>query len=167
MRRHLRTISLILIASVLTILVVRDRMGLSTPSFTVMPRPAMQLALAHTLRLATAPPAAFPVAASSMPQTSKDLFPVQTWAPPPPVQTPAANTIVTPVGPVFAYRVLGKQRVEGRWQVFLSAPSGEVVVVVAGARLHDGFRVDSINPPRMIISHPGLKPQILAIGDPV
>ncbi len=80
--------------------------------------------------------------------------PVVTVAPPPPPEAPAPPP----------YRVIGKGRVDGHWEVYL-AQANRVVVARAGDRLDGQYEVVAIAPPTLQLALlPTREPRTLAIG---
>ena len=79
-----------------------------------------------------------------------DTFPVRNWNPPPPPPPPPSLVPAIPVPPPFAYTVLGKQFVDGRWEVFLGLRE-RTLVVKEGDTIDSQFRVERIAPPAMTL----------------
>lgn len=76
-----------------------------------------------------------------------DMFAVRNWNPPPP---PVAGPPAKPVPPAFAYIVLGKQFIDGRWEVFLGLRE-RTLVVREGDAIDGQFRIERIAPPAMTL----------------
>ena len=84
-------------------------------------------------------------------------------APPPaPAAPPPPSAPEAPAPP--PYRVIGKGRVDGRWEVYL-AQANRVVVAHAGDRLDGQYEIVAITPPLMQLALlPTREPRTLAIG---
>jgi hypothetical protein len=79
-------------------------------------------------------------------RTAPDLFERRSWAPPPP--PPVAQK---PVPPAFGFTVLGKQFIDGRWEVFLGQ-GARTLIVKQGDRIDGQFMVERIAPPSMTLA---------------
>lgn len=95
----------------------------------------------------------------------EDIFVSRSWRKPAPVQAVALVAPVTPEAPALPYTFLGKQFLEGRWQVFMGLR--ERTLIVKENDTVDGvWRVSAIKPPSMGILHlPTGQPRVLAIGE--
>lgn len=85
---------------------------------------------------------------------ARDLFAYRDWTPPPaPAPTaPSPTAEASPPDAVWPYVLLGKIHDDRGWQVFLG--HGETTVFArAGDMAGDGFRIDSIQPPRMEVTY--------------
>lgn len=92
--------------------------------------------------------------------------PVAAPVPKPPL--PGAVDAAAPPAPAPAlpYTLLGKQRQDQRWQVFLSGPQGSTLVVRQGEVIDGIWRVEGINPPSMRLVHlPTGERQVVRIGE--
>ena len=91
-----------------------------------------------------------------------DMFAVRNWNPPP--SAPVAAPPARPAAPAFTYVVLGKQFIDGRWEVFLGL-SERTLVVKEGDTIDGQFRVERIAPPAMTLTVPGFNERTtVAIG---
>lgn len=79
-------------------------------------------------------------------RSAPDLFERRSWAPPPP--PPVAQK---PVPPAFGFTVLGKQFIDGRWEVFLGQ-GPRTLIVKQGDRIDGQFTVERIAPPSMTLA---------------
>ena len=81
-------------------------------------------------------------------RSASDPFAARSWNPPPaPVKPlpPAA-----PVPPAFTFTVLGKQFIDGRWEVFLGQRE-RTLIVKEGDAIDGAFKVLRIAPPTMTL----------------
>jgi hypothetical protein len=93
-----------------------------------------------------------------------DPFAMRDWAPAVrPVAT--AGPAPAPVAPPVPLVYLGKQRIDGRWQVFLSQGE-QTVIVQEGQSIDNGtYRVESIKPPLLVLQFlPMAQEQMIGIG---
>lgn len=108
-----------------------------------------------------------PVAIASLaPRTDYlDALEAEAHDTPPPVAAappPPASAVEAPAPPPF--RVIGKGRVDGHWEVYL-AQANRVVVARAGDRLDGRYEVVAITPPFLQLALlPTREPRTLAIG---
>jgi len=96
-----------------------------------------------------------------------DLFAPAPWmaVAPPPVAAPPAPEAPPPPPALPAWRVVGKQRVDDQWEVFLMKDT-QSLVVRQGQVLEGVWRVDRIEPPNMTITHvPSNQQHQLSIGE--
>lgn len=94
-----------------------------------------------------------------------ELFPAQSWAPPPPKRAPAAKVALpAPTPPPMPYRVAGRVVHDGVAHVVL-AKGDRVLTVREGDTLDDGYRVQSIGSQGVTLVYLPLGvPQILPAG---
>jgi hypothetical protein len=94
----------------------------------------------------------------------RDAFQVTSWAPPPPPPAPPAPP-PPPSPPPLPYRYMGQLLEDGTLTVFLTRQN-QNYAVKAGDALDGGYRVDSINNQRMVLTYLPLNmQQSLAIGN--
>lgn len=123
----------------------------ATPAVSATPvasqGPASSRAAATGARAAVdAEPAILELRARARGADAQDLFARHSWTPPP---APAAP--VRPVPPAFGYTVLGKQFIDGRWEVFLSQ-GPRTLIVKQGDVIDGAFTVERIAPPAMTLA---------------
>jgi hypothetical protein len=103
------------------------------------------------------------------PRPAADLFAVAAWRLPPPPPPPAAPVVqakAAPTLPALNYRVLGKKEEDNTWEVYLGRDDMSFIAR-AGDTLEGQWRVDSIEPPTMALTHlPSNQTLKLPIGDP-
>lgn len=81
-------------------------------------------------------------------RTAADPFAARSWTPPPvPVKPPPPPA---PVPPPFTFTVLGKQYIDGRWEVFLGQRE-RTLIVKEGDAIDGAFKVERIAPPTMTL----------------
>jgi hypothetical protein len=96
---------------------------------------------------------------------ARDLFARHDWSPPAPQRPPpppAAAAGPPPVPPAPNFQFVGKHLDENGWQVFLVL-GDKTHIVKEGQVFHEGYKVESIKPPVMMISH-AERPQPIQIG---
>jgi hypothetical protein len=95
-------------------------------------------------------------------KSTRDLFAARSWTPPPPASV-VAETVTAPTLP---FTFLGKKFEGDSWEIYL-ARGDQTLIVKAGAVIDGTYRVDSADPPTLVMTYLPLKQfQTLAIGDP-
>ncbi len=84
-----------------------------------------------------------------------------------PVPQAPASAVAAPTAPPLPFLFVGKHFIDGsRWEVFVSRGE-QTLILRAGQSIDANYRVDSIQPPRMILTYLPLdEKQILNIGNP-
>ncbi len=83
----------------------------------------------------------------------------------PPLPVPASAPDAAPTMPTFPYQYAGRKREGARWEVFLTKEEFSFVVR-PGDSLTPDYRVDSIEPPTMVVTYlPMKQTQAISIGD--
>ena len=81
-------------------------------------------------------------------RSAADPFAARSWNPPP---LPAKSLPPSaPLPPPFAFTVLGKQFIDGRWEVFLGQRE-RTLIVREGDAIDGAFKVERIAPPTMTL----------------
>ena len=81
-------------------------------------------------------------------RAAADPFAVRSWNPPPVAAKPLPPP--APVPPAFTFTVLGKQFIDGRWEVFLGQRE-RTLIVKEGDAIDGAFKVLRIAPPTMTL----------------
>ena len=81
-------------------------------------------------------------------RAAADPFAVRSWNPPPVAAKPLPPP--APVPPAFTFTVLGKQFIDGRWEVFLGQRE-RTLIVKEGDAIDGAFKVERIAPPTMTL----------------
>ena len=93
-----------------------------------------------------------------------DAFAPNNWNPPPPPPPPPPPQNLKPTAPPLPFTLLGKKLEDGAWQVFL-AQQDRTLVVRAQDVIDGTYRVESIEPPNLVLTYIPLKQrQVIAIG---
>jgi hypothetical protein len=98
----------------------------------------------------------------------KALFAAAAFVPPPPRPAKAAPVVLPPppppTAPPLPFTFVGKRFDSGRWEVFVNRGE-QTLIVRAGQTIDANYRVDSIQPPRMVLTYLPLdEKQTLNIG---
>ena len=87
---------------------------------------------------------------------------VAAFVPPPPVAAP----LPAPTAPPLPFIFVGKHFENNRWEVFVSRGE-QTLILRAGQSIDANYRVESVQPPRMVITYLPLdEKQTLNIGNP-
>ena len=100
------------------------------------------------------------------------LFESQSWVLHiPPIQPPLQPIVIKseapppPIAPPLPFTYLGKKFEDGVYEVYLSQGTGETIIIKEKSVINGQYRVDSINPPTLLLTYlPLNQVQILPIG---
>lgn len=95
---------------------------------------------------------------------AQGLFEPRSWDPPAPARQ--VEAVARPSAPPLPFRFVGRQWIEGRQEVFISA-GDKVLIARAGEQLDGGFRIDAVEPGRILFTYLPLEtPFQLQFGAP-